>query len=175
MTRSARALAAAALAAGACAAAPAAAGARAYSPLDAYLLRSSIQGDRFEIAGGKLAQSNAANATVKALGARLVKDHTKSLKEAARLARRLGIAVPKTPSTTQEWELQTVGAMSGAAFDASYARLEVQDHKEDIENSKTEVRDGANASARKLARDDLPVLRAHLQLSQHALRVVTGG
>jgi len=175
MARSLKALAAAAVAAGTFAAAPATAHAKAYSPLDKYLLQASIQGDRFEIAGGKIAQTNAANQTIKALGARLVKDHAKSLKEAVQLAHKLGISVPATPSTTQEWELQTVGAMSGATFDVAYARLEVQDHKQDIEDNTTEARDGANPSARKLARKDLPVLRTHLKLSRQALSAVTGG
>ena len=45
------------------------------SGLDKTYLSGSIQGDRFEIAGGKLALSKSQNAKVRALGARLVKDH----------------------------------------------------------------------------------------------------
>src|SRR3954462_2686090 len=118
------------------AATPALAQARTYSPLDEEMLKTSIQGDRFEVAGGKLAQSKGTTPEIKALGARLVKDHAKSLKEAVQLARRLGISVPKTPSPSQEWELDVVGGMSGTGFDAAYAKLEIQDHKQDIEESK---------------------------------------
>jgi putative membrane protein len=153
-------------------AAPSAAHAATHSELDGYLLRSSMQGDRFEIAGGKLAQSKASTPAVRALGARLVKDHTKSLKEAETVARRLGVPVPGTPSPTEEWELATVGAMSGTAFDAAYARLEVQDHKQDIEDTKDEIRHGLNADVRHLAASDLPVLRTHLKLAKEALAAV---
>src|SRR5690348_6453282 len=65
-----------------------------YSPLDEQLLQSSIQGDRFEIAGGRIAQSQGATPGVRALGARLVKDHSKSLHEAVAVAHRLHIEVP---------------------------------------------------------------------------------
>src|SRR6478736_8724144 len=75
---------------------------------------------------------------------------------AIRLAKRLGISVPETPSPVQEWELQTVAVLSGTAFDASYAKLEFQDHKQDIEKHKTEVSDGTNVDVGSLARKDLP-------------------
>jgi len=147
-------------------AAPAAA--KPYSPLDEYLLQSSIQGDRFEIAGGRLAQANGTSAAIKALGARLVKDHTKSLSEAVKVARNLGIAVPKAPTPSQEWELGTLGGLPATSFDAAYATLEVQDHKQDIDDTKLEISDGVNAGVRRLARTDLPVLRKHLALSKQA-------
>jgi putative membrane protein len=147
---------------------PRPAAAMSYSPLDQYLLQSSIQGDRFEIAGGKLAQSKGSKPAVKALGARLVKDHRKSLADAVKVAKRLKIFVPKTPTPSEEWELAIVGGLSGADFDRAYTSLEVQDHKQDIDDMKTEVTDGTNASVRHLARTDLPTLREHLKLSRAA-------
>src|SRR4051794_20610219 len=147
---------------------PQSAAAKPYSPLDQYMLQSSIQGDRFEIAGGKLAQSRGSTPAVKALGARLVKDHTKSLADAVKVAKRLKIFVPKTPTPSQEGEIGVLNGMSGAGFDHAYASLEVQDHKQDIDDMKTEVTDGANASIRHLARTDLPVLREHLKMSRAA-------
>ena len=140
----------------------------AYSRLDEELLRSSIQGDRFEIAGGELAQAKAVAPRTRALGARLAKDHAKSLKEAVKVARALGISVPGDPTPSQEWELLMVGAQSGTAFDAAYSRLEIQDHKQDIEETHTEIDKGLNPSIRHLARTDLPILRAHLKLSKQA-------
>jgi putative membrane protein len=140
-----------------------------YSPLDAYMLQSSIQGDRFEIAGGQLAQSKGTSSAIKELGARLVKDHSKSLSEAIKVARQLKISVPKTPTPSQEWELSVLGGLSAASFDAGYATLEVQDHKQDIDDNKKEVSEGVNAKIRNLARKDLPVLRKHLKLSKRAV------
>jgi putative membrane protein len=139
-----------------------------YSPLDEEILQSSIQGDRFEIAGGRVAETQAGSARVQRLGARLVKDHTKSLREAVALAKRLGISVPPHPSTSEEWEINTVSGMSGKAFDVAYSKLEVQDHKQDIEEVHTEEQGGSNASVIALERKDLPTLRQHLRLSKLA-------
>jgi putative membrane protein len=148
--------------------APAAAHAATYSPLDEEILRTSIQGDRFEIIGGKIAETHAGSARVQRLGARLVKDHTKSLREAVALAKQLGISVPSDPSTTEEWELSVVSALSGKAFDVAYSGLEVQDHKQDIEEVHTEQEGGFNPRVIALEHKDLPTLRFHLHLSKLA-------
>jgi putative membrane protein len=145
-----------------------------FSAWDEEWLMTSIMGDRFEIAGGNLAQSQSSNAQIKALGARLVKDHTDSLKSAIKLAHRLRIEVPKTPSPSQQWELKVLGRMSGAPFDKNYADLEVFDHRQDIQESRDEVKLGSNRKVRKEAKTDLPVLKKHLKLSKAALAAVGG-
>ena len=142
------------------------------SGLDKTYLTSAIRGDRFEIAGGKLAANKGQNARVKALGARLVKDHTKSLKDAERLAHRLGIDVPKAPTPSQRWELQILGTLSGQQFDHWYSSLEVADHHQDISEAADEVTDGTNRQVRSAAHTEIPTLRTHLRLSEAALKAV---
>jgi putative membrane protein len=144
------------------------------SAWDQEWLKMSIEGDRFEIAGGKLAQDKATTPEVKALGARLVKDHSKSLKDAVELAKKLGVDVPGEPSPTQQWELKTVASFSGKDFDRRYSDLEVQDHKEDIEQTKDEIDMGTNPDVRDEAKTDLPMLQEHLKLSQDALEAAGG-
>jgi putative membrane protein len=145
-----------------------------FSAWDEQWLMTAIEGDRFEIAGGTLATSQATNAQVRALAARLVKDHSASLKDAIRVARRLGIDVPDSPSPSQRWELKTVAAFAGADFDRRYADLEVLDHEQDIQESKDEVQKGVNRAVRHLARSDLPTLVEHLKLSRDALQAAGG-
>ena len=111
------------------------------------------------------------SATVKSLGARLVADHTKSLKDAIAVARKLGISVPGKPTPSQEWELQIVGTLSGAQFNHWYSSLEVGDHQQDIKESHDEVTEGGNRQVKKLAAEDLPVLKEHLKLAVQALSV----
>jgi putative membrane protein len=148
--------------------------AAALSGLDKQYLTTAIQGDRFEIAGGQLAQTKSQNATIRALGARLAKDHTKSLHDAVRLAHRFHVDVPKAPSPTQRFELQIVGSLTGPAFDQWYARLEVADHHQDIAEAADEVTDGFNQQVRSAAHDEIPTLRTHLHLSEAALKSVGG-
>jgi putative membrane protein len=136
------------------------------SAQDQTWLTTGIEGDRFEIIGGSAAQNKGATAAMRAFGARLVSDHTKSLRDAESAARRFGVTVPKTPSPSEEWELRMVGLFSGVPFDRSYAFLEVQDHIQDIQETRDEIEDGCNKSVRGLARDDLPVLRQHLAIAR---------
>ncbi|HYY23668.1 MAG TPA: DUF4142 domain-containing protein, partial [Thermoleophilaceae bacterium] len=86
---------------------------------------------------------------------------------------RLGIKVPGSPSPTQRWELRVVATFSGAKFNRWYSDLEVQDHRQDIKEAQDEVKLGCNRTVKRLARDDLPVLRQHLALAQAALRAST--
>src|SRR3954466_12706974 len=103
-----------------------------YSAWDEQWLMMSIEGDRFEIQGGQLAQQKGTTEKVRALGARLVKDHSESLATAIALAEKLGIEVPDSPSPSQQWELRAVAQFTGRQFDRWYADLEVQDHIQDI-------------------------------------------
>jgi putative membrane protein len=145
-----------------------------FSAWDEEWLMMSIQGDRFEIEGGNLAQKKAATQIVRDLGARLVKDHTVSLRAAVALAKDLGIDVPDSPSPLQQWALRAVAQFSGNQFDRAYTDLEVQDHVQDIQEAEDEVSKGCNPRVRQNAKENLPVLREHLRLAREALAAVGG-
>jgi putative membrane protein len=149
-------------------------GDKGYSAWDEEWLKMSIQGDRFEIQGGNLAQDKGTSQLVRDLGARLVKDHTKSLQDAVDVAEKLGIDVPDEPSPTQQWQLRAVAQFKGADFDKWYSDLEVQDHLQDIEEAQSEVDKGCNKDIKQLAEDDLPVLKQHLELARAALAAAGG-
>jgi putative membrane protein len=142
--------------------------------LDVAQLSTSIQGDRFEISGGRLALQLSGSPVVKALGARLVLDHSKSLADAARVAHSLGLGVPTVATPSERWELKQIASMSGAEFDRAYTSLEIADHTQDILETKTELHRGFNPAIKGLAKEDLPMLKRHLALSQRAWRVAVG-
>lgn len=135
-------------------------------PLDAFWLQSAIQGDRFEIEGGQLAQQLGTTQEVRDLGARLVADHTQSLNDAISLAEQLQVEVPDQPTPTEQWQLQIMQTMSGAELDQQYLALEVADHKQDIEEAQTEVDQGETSNVKDEASKDLPVLQDHLVTAQ---------
>jgi Domain of unknown function (DUF4142) len=59
-----------------------------------------------------------------------------------------------------------VGVFTGTPFDRAYAFLEVQDHVQDIQETKDEIRDGCSKTVRSLTHDDLPVRRRHLAIAR---------
>jgi putative membrane protein len=158
-----------ALAAGIPGAASGASSVKGVSGLDAEYLKSSMQGDLFEVRGGQMARKTSTNPAVVTLANRLVADHSKSYSESAKLARKLGVTVPKAPTPSQQWELDIVGTLTGPAFNHWYSSLETQDHVQDIEETTGEIKDGANSQVRSGARKELPMLRLHERLSRTAL------
>jgi putative membrane protein len=146
---------------------------RQFSAWDEQWLMMAIEGDRFEITGGRLAQQRATTQIVRSLGSTLVRDHSATLADAVVVARRLGIEVPGQPSPTQQWQLRAVAQFAGRQFDRQYADLEVQDHIQDIREAQDEVSLGCNPDVRRDAADDIPILQRHLRLAQDALRSVS--
>lgn len=138
----------------------------AVSAWDKQYLQTAIEGDRFEIAGGKLAQQRGSTAAIKDYGSRLVADHSKSLGEDIALAHKLHIKVPVAPSASMQWELQTVARFSGSEFDHRYADLEAKDHQQDISEAQDEVKDGTNRKVRRSAKKEIPILKTHLKIAE---------
>ena len=145
-----------------------------YSPQDENYLTSAIAGDRFEIIGGKMAASKTNTPAVRTLAARLVSDHSKSLSESLVVARRLGIKAPSSPTPSEQWEIQISSSLSGNAFDKWWSDLELQDHKQDISETTMEKRSGSNATIKKMAANEIPMLRTHLKLSDEAVAAAGG-
>ena len=137
--------------------------------LDVVWLQSSIQGDLFEIAGGKLALSKSQNPQVRLLATTLINDHSKSLEEAKKLAVQLGITAPTEPTPSQQWEIEELAEMSVQTFNHDYSELEVADHLQDIQDSQNEVKLGCNPDVKNLAQQDIPTLQKHLALAKQAL------
>lgn len=142
------------------------------SGLDKSSLQTSMEGDLFEITGGKIALKKSHTPAVDALAKRLIKDHTKSYIDAAKVAKQVGVKVEKTPTPSETWELLTIAKVSGKTFDTWYTSLEVYDHVQDIQETTDEIRDGTNAAVVADAKHDLPMLKMHLKLSKAALKAV---
>jgi putative membrane protein len=137
--------------------------------LDQVWLQTSIEGDRFEIKGGRIALNHSKNPAVRTLARTLISDHLKSLQESIDLAQKLGIPVPTEPSPTQKWQLEEISEMWGREFNHDYSELEVLDHRQDISEARDEVELGCNTEVRDEARSEIPVLQKHLALSKAAL------
>jgi Domain of unknown function (DUF4142) len=67
-----------------------------------------------------------------------------------------------------QWQLHILRTLPATQFNAEYAGLEVKDHRQDIEETGMEARKGETVQIKQLARQDLPMLRMHLGMSQRA-------
>ncbi|MBV9197349.1 MAG: DUF4142 domain-containing protein [Solirubrobacterales bacterium] len=140
------------------------------SALDRHYLVSSMQGDLFEVSGGRIALRLSRNAAVIKLARTLVKDHTQAYNDDAKVARTLGVEVPTSTTQSQLWELKIVSSLRGATFNHWFASLEAGDHEQDISETTEEVRSGSLAEVVLDAKHSLPMLNRHLNLARAALR-----
>ncbi len=139
------------------------------SGLDKRWLKVHIQTNLFEIAGGQAAVDRAVTEDVREFGAELVRDHTAALEQATALAERLGLKVPSEPAPLQRWALRVTQEFSGIDFDRWFTDLQVEGHRQAIDEAVTEVFKGCNRKVRRLAAASLPVLQRHLARAEEIL------
>ena len=142
-------------------------------PYDSHWLQASIADDRFEIQAAKLAVQRSRNGHLGALAGRLLSDHTKALKEATALARRVGVAVPPRPTAGMVAVLQLLRALSPAGFAKQYATFEIGHHDEAIVEAGMEVKNGESDEVRKFADGTSTMLAKHLRLARTTLRALS--
>ena len=132
---------------------------------DSEFLVSAAEVDLKEIELGKLAQKSA-NADVKALGAMMVAEHTKSSAELKTLAASKNISLPMALTDDGKDAYNKLNEKKASDFDKAYADKMVEGHKKTIEKFEEYVRDGKDADIKAWADKTLPVLRTHLQHSE---------
>ncbi|WP_433079663.1 DUF4142 domain-containing protein [Dactylosporangium sp. CA-052675] len=145
--------------------APAEAAARDLSSMDRAFVDAAGHGGAYEVAAGRLATDRAVDPAVTAFGRHMVTDHTKAADKLAALAKGLGLSAPDKPDSVQRAILGIWSALSGRAFDCSYAPAMYADHVADVGLFEREAADGQNAKLRAFARDTLPTLRNHLAMA----------
>ncbi len=129
-------------------------------------------GGMMEVMMGQLAASNASNATVKSLGAMMVKDHGKANDELKKWASTAGYTLPTSLDAEKQKMYDDLKAKKGAEFDRAYTDLMVTDHKEDIAEFKKQASEGSEASLKSFASTTLPTLEHHLMESENAKKAV---
>ena len=118
-----------------------------------------------EVELGKLAQEKGSSEAVKEFGKRMVDDHTKAgedLKQAAAKANMQ--ASPKLSRKSKKMQ-EKLSKLSGADFDREYAKVMVNDHKNDVKAFERESKSGAAPAVRDFATRTLPTLQEHYKLA----------
>ena len=146
--------------------------ANALSDQDKKFADAAAKGGLMEVMMGKLAETNAANSTVKSLGAMMVTDHTKANDELKKWASAAAYTLPRGLDAEKQKMYDELKAKKGADFDKKYTDLMVSDHKEDIEEFKKEAAEGKDAALKSFAGKTLPTLEHHLKESEKAKSAV---
>ena len=139
------------------------------APNDAQIAHIVVTANQVDIDAGKLAESKASDAQVKAFGKQMVTDHTGVNQQAVALAKKLNVT-PQDNPTSQS--LKTGGAenvkkltgLSGATFDRAYVDHEIAYHEQVLDAiDKVLVPNAKNEELKALIVKVRPAFVAHLE------------
>ena len=127
---------------------------------------AAAKGGMAEVMLGELASSNATNASVKALGAMMVKDHGKANEELKAWASSAGYTLPVSVNAEQQKTYDELKTKKGSEFDRMFSEVMVSDHKKVVAAFKKESTAGTEASLKSFATKTIPTLEHHLMESE---------
>ncbi len=133
---------------------------------------AAATGGMMEVMAGELASANGTNASVKTLGAMMIKDHTKANNELKSWAGTAGYKLPTTLTAEQQTIYDNLKSKKGAEFDRAYADVMVTDHKKVIAEFKKQSTEGKEASLKAFASKTIPALEHHLMESEKTKEAV---
>jgi putative membrane protein len=147
--------------------------AQAQNVTDPQIASIVVTANQVDIDAGKLAESQASSAEVKAFGRQMATDHTGVNKQATELVTRLKVKPEDNPTSKS---LASGGAenvnhlkqLKGAAFDRAYVDHEVAYHQQVLDAvDKTLIPSAQNADLKALLVKVRPAFVAHLEHAKH--------
>ena len=108
--------------------------------MDKMFVHKALEGGLGEIQLGQLASQKASNEDVKALGQKMVDEHTALNNDMKPIADTMGVHVPTKPGKQDQAELDKLNGLSGTDFDKEYLAYVDKSHHKDLGAFRTEAR-----------------------------------
>ena len=118
-----------------------------------------------ELLLGNLAVEKATSPELKALGARLVEDHTKSNQELVALALKKGVELTMEPTAAQKTMLAGFKQKSGAEFDKELMEHVRKDHEKGMHTFTDAAEDSKDMDIKTFALKNVGVMQQHLAMA----------
>jgi putative membrane protein len=132
---------------------------------DKMFIRKAAEGGMAEIKLGQLAAQKGGSDEVKALGQKMVDDHTKLNNDMAQVADSMGVMLPKTMNKDDQAEYDKLDKLSGNDFDVEYLTFMVKDHHKDLHDFRMEAASPADQTLHEA------VVKAESVIHEHAVMV----
>lgn len=134
---------------------------------DANILALAGDGDRLEIDVARMAVAKATSPAVKLYARQLLDDHGRAEVDVRALGKRLNLKEQPPAQDTTRQELQHLRQRfaklpKGLAFDTAFVHHEIEDHLNDIKETKELEAKATNPELKKMLQDALPELQRHL-------------
>lgn len=132
------------------------------SAQDVAFLQAAHQDNLAEIQAGTAAEHRGSSAAARDLGVRLVREHTSLDADLQRIAARLNLDMPTTPTADRQRQLEQVSLHTGKAFDRAWVATVTAWNSEALISNQQEAQSGTLDDVRGLARDAVDLVRGHL-------------
>jgi putative membrane protein len=145
----------------------------AQAPNDAQIAHIVVTANQVDIDAGKVAEKKGSTKEVKAFGKQMVTDHSGVNKQAADLAKKLGVtpednATSKSLKSGGDENLKRLATLKGKEFDRAYVDQEVKYHEQVLAAiDGTLIPNAKNAELKALIVKVRPAIDAHLQHAKH--------
>ncbi|HWM24714.1 MAG TPA: DUF4142 domain-containing protein [Chthoniobacterales bacterium] len=136
------------------------------SAADTAFIKKAADGGMTEVELGKIAEKNGEKDDVKSFGSHMVKDHGKANDELKSVASKMNLTVPDKVSAEHQAKIDKMSKLSGAAFDAAYAKEMVASHEKTIASFEAAKGKVGNEDLKKFIDDTLPVIKEHLEMAK---------
>jgi putative membrane protein len=133
---------------------------------DAESVKEAAQGGLMEVELGKIAQTKAADESVKNFGKRMEQDHSKANDELKKLAADKGLQLSNELDKKHKSKVDKLAKLSGVKFDREYMAAMVSDHKADVKKFERTSEKTKDEDLKKFAGQTLPTLKSHLELAE---------
>ncbi len=140
------------------------------SAQDTHFVKMAAIGGMAEVNDGQLAEKVGATSAVKAVGARMVTDHTAANDKLMEIAQKQGATVPSSVDPTHAAMSAKLKTLSGHAFDKQYLHDQLLGHEQTIALFKAEASTGSDADLKSFASATLPTLQEHLTMIKAAMK-----
>jgi putative membrane protein len=130
---------------------------------DKDFLTKASEGNVSEVKLGQLAEHRSTNQQVKQFAQRMVEDHTKAQQDLTNAMNGSDVIVPDHVTKDAAGLYDKLAQETGADFDHDYMHAMVNDHQDDVNAFKDEIKNGKMEKLRDYAQNTLPVLERHLQ------------
>ena len=142
-------------------------------PTDPQIAGIVVTANQIDITAGKLAKSQSKNKQVQAFAQQMITDHTAVNKQAAALAKKLGVK-PEDSDTRKSLKqgaaenVAHLKKLKGAQFDKAYIDHEVDYHQQVLDAiDKVLIPDAQNKELKDLITKVRPAIAAHLEHAKH--------
>jgi uncharacterized protein (DUF305 family) len=147
-----------------------AAGQQQHNQADVVFLQNMIPHHARAITMSQMARNRAASPKVKDLAARIEAEQGPEIQQMRSLLTAWGAPAPATPGGMGQGQMP--GMMSGTGFDRMFLQMMIVHHQSAIDMSQTELAQGSNPDARRLAQQIITAQQAEVREMQTLLQQI---